>query len=221
MNIFALSKCPDESAEQMINKHITKMPTETCQMLHTNILFMNYVEEYDREPSLAELKEYHQSINSSLMKPAMLNHPRTIWARQSIANFHWLYQHGIALCEEYTYRYGKRHGSHDRILYGMRQRGDNYVFPVKGLTPVSIAMADEYRLDRDEYFEQNPNNTEWDFVNDSYKHYYLQGKWEFAEWRMDRRPDWFPTNWYAKQYNKGVRAYNAKQPRYPLILMEE
>ena len=34
MNIFALSKCPDESAEQMINKHITKMPTETCQMLH-------------------------------------------------------------------------------------------------------------------------------------------------------------------------------------------
>ena len=36
-------------------------------------------------------------------------------------------------------------------------------FPVKGLTPVSIAMADEYRLDRDEYFEQNPNNTEWDF----------------------------------------------------------
>ena len=133
MNIFALSKCPDESAEQMINKHITKMPTETCQMLHTNILFMNYVEEYDREPSLAELKEYHQSINSSLMKPAMLNHPSTIWARQSIANFHWLYQHGIALCEEYTYRYGKRHGSHDRILYGMRQRGDNYVFPSQGI----------------------------------------------------------------------------------------
>ena len=53
------------------------------------------------------------------------------------------------------------------------------------------------------------------FVNDSYKHYYLQGKWEFAEWRMDRRPDWFPTNWYAKQYNKGVRAYNAKQPEIP------
>ncbi len=83
-----------------------------------------------------------------------------------------------------------------------------------GTTPVVEKMDDEY-------FEQNPNNTEWDFVNDSYKHYYLQGKWELAEWRMDRRPDWFPTNWYAKQYNKGVRAYNAKQPRYPLILMEE
>ena len=38
MNIFALSKCPVESAQQML-KHVVKMPTETCQMLHTNMLF--------------------------------------------------------------------------------------------------------------------------------------------------------------------------------------
>jgi len=222
MNIFALSTCPDESAEQMIDKHITKMPTETCQMLHTNILYMNYVEAHDEEPSLAKLKEFHRSIGSNLMKPAMLNHPSTIWARQSIANFHWLYQHGIALCEEYTHRYGKRHGSHDRILNGMRQRGDAYVFPVKGLTPVTIAMADEYRLDREEYFEQNPNNNEWDFVNDSYKHYYLEAKWEFASWKTEeRRPEWFPANLYITRYNARVRAYNSTNPRYPQIELKE
>ena len=41
MNIFALSKCPIESAQQMINKHVVKMPTETCQMLHTNACLWN------------------------------------------------------------------------------------------------------------------------------------------------------------------------------------
>ena len=52
MNIFALSKCPVESAQQMIDKHIVKMPTETCQMLHTNILFMEYVQAHGKEPTL-------------------------------------------------------------------------------------------------------------------------------------------------------------------------
>ena len=38
MNIFALSRNPQEAAQQMLNKHVVKMPTETCQMLHTNAL---------------------------------------------------------------------------------------------------------------------------------------------------------------------------------------
>ena len=52
MNIFALSECPVESAEQMIDKHVIKMPTETCQMLHTNALYFQFVELHDKEPSL-------------------------------------------------------------------------------------------------------------------------------------------------------------------------
>jgi len=97
MNIFALSKDPKEAAEQMIDKHIVKMPTETCQMLHTNILYLNYLQQYGEEPQLKDLKAFHQEIGSKLMKPAMLNHPSTIWARQSRENFMWLYQHGLAL----------------------------------------------------------------------------------------------------------------------------
>tara|TARA_R110002020_G_scaffold53057_4_gene148746 strand:- start:707 stop:1360 length:654 start_codon:yes stop_codon:yes gene_type:complete len=217
MNIFALSKCPVDSAEQMIDKHVIKMPTETCQMLHTNILYMQYVHVHGKEPQLKDLKAFHQEIGSELMKPAMLNHPSTIWARQSIANFHWLYQHGMALCEEYTFRYGKIHGSQDRIIIGMRQReGINHSFPHSGLTPVTIAMDDSYRI-------ENTFNDEWDFVIESYRHYYLEGKWKMADWkREERRPDWFPANWFAVKHNKYVRAYNAaKERKYPLPLMEE
>ena len=217
MNIFALSKCPEESAQQMIDKHVIKMPTETCQMLHTNILYLNYLQQYGEEPQLKDLKAFHQEIGSELMKPAMLNHPSTIWARQSLANFDWLYEHGLALCREYTYRYDKRHGSHDRIINGMKLLEENasFGFLHSELTPVTIAMDDSYRI-------ENTFDDEWDFVIESYRHYYLEGKWEFAEWKKDRRPDWFPANWFAVKHNRYARAYNAAKPRrYPLPLMEE
>lgn len=201
----------------MIDKHIVKMPTETCQMLHTNILYMQYVKEHGKEPQLRDLKAFHKAIRSDLMKPAMLNHPSTIWARQSLANFDWLLMHGVFLCSEYTYRYEKTHGTEHRIVDcgSYRELIINHNYPLDELTPVSIAMDDMYRI---------PNQMEvpnWDHVIKSYRHYYLEGKWRFAEWRNNRRPSWFPANHYAKKYNVGVRAYNARGPKYPKLLMEE
>ena len=217
MNIFALSRSPTQSAKEMIDKHIVKMPTETCQMLHTNILYMQYVKEHGKEPQLKDLKAFHLATESELMKPAMLNHPSTIWARQSLANFDWLLYHGVSLCGEYTHRYEKEHGTQKRIvdcgLY--RKLIDNHNYPLDKLTPVTIAMDDSYRI-------ENTFDDEWEFVIESYRHYYLEGKWEFAEWKKDRRPDWFPANWFAVKHNRYARAYNAAKPRrYPLPLMEE
>ena len=217
MNIFALSRNPTQSAKEMIDKHIVKMPTETCQMLHTNILYMQYVKEHSKEPQLKELKAFHLAIESELMKPAMLNHPSTIWARQSLANFDWLLMHGVALCGEFTHRYEKEHGTQKRIVDcgSYRELIINHNYPLGELTPVLIAMDDKYRI-------PNPMDVHnWDFVIKSYRHYYLEGKWRFAEWRKNRRPDWFPANHYAKKYNVGVRAYNARKPRYPQHLLEE
>ena len=217
LNIFALSRNPVEAAQQMIDKHIIKMPTETCQMLHTNILYMQYVKEHGKEPQLKDLKAFHLATESKLMKPAMLNHPSTIWARQTYANWNWLYEHGLALCDEYTYRYEKKHGTLQRILDCVPYFDVVFEHPFqkKRLQPVSIAMDDQYRI---------PNQMDipnWDHVIESYRHYYLEGKWRIAEWRKNRRPDWFPANHYAKKYNVGVRAYNARKPRYPQQLMEE
>ena len=88
MNIFAVSSNPVTSAQQLIDKHVVKMPTESCQMLHTNMLYFMFVSAHQREPSLKELKEFHaKSHYRYLMKPAMLNHPSTIWARETKANY--------------------------------------------------------------------------------------------------------------------------------------
>ena len=212
MNIFALSRSPIDSAQQMIDKHIVKMPTETCQMLHTNQLFFDYLFIHGEEPSLKDLKRFHYEINSHLMNPAMLNHPSTIWARKSMHNTKWLYEHGLALCEEFTHRYGKIHGSEARI----KDLDDFYIESASWdkATPVDIAMFDKYRI---------PNDMEvhnWDYVIRSYRHYYLEGKWRFASWRKNRRPEWYPENWYAVQFNKEVRGFNERNGGN-LKLMEE
>ena len=203
MNIFALSRSPQESARQMLDKHIVKMPTQ-------------YVHTYGKEPQLKDLKAFHQEIGSELMKPAMLNHPSTIWARQSLDNFDWLLYHGVSLCGEYTHRYEKEHGTQKRIvdcgLY--REFIENHNYPLDELTPVSIAMDDMYRI-------ENTFDDEWDFVIESYRHYYLEGKWRFAEWRKDRRPEWFPANHFAKKYNVGVRKYNERNPKFPRLELSE
>ena len=216
MNIFALSRNPVEAAQQMLDKHIVKMPTETCQMLHTNILYMQYVQEHGKEPKLKDLKAFHAATESNLMKPAMLNHPSTIWARQTYANWNWLYEHGLSLCDEYAYRYDKTHGTLQRILDCVPYFDLLYdhPFPEIGLKPITIAMDDKYRI---------PNQMEvpnWEHVIKSYRHYYLEGKWRFAEWRNERRPKWFPQNWYAIKYNQEIRDFN-KRNNANLKLMEE
>jgi hypothetical protein len=201
MNIFALSKSPSQSAKEMLDKHIVKMPTETCQMLHTNILYMQYVHVYGEKPQLKDLKAFHLNIGSGLMKPAMLNHPSTIWARQSLDNFDWLLYHGVFLCSEYTHRYEKKHGTEKRIVDcgSYRKLIENHDYPVNGLTPVTIAMFDKYRLPQEEHT--------WDFVIRSYQHYYLEGKWEFATWKT-QPPNWWPKGHYDTMMAKKVEAFN-------------
>ena len=204
MNIFALSRNPQEAAQEMLDKHIVKMPTETCQMLHTNALYFDYIEHYNEEPTLTQLKVFHRDISSNLMKPAMLNHPSTIWARQNPHNTRWLYEHGKALCEEYTYRYGKVHGSQSRILdiaYTIDE-DSNWSFA----TPVTIAMDDKYRLDRNTTL----CDSGWHFVTLQYRHYYLEGKWKFAEWRANRMPEWWPKDHYKNKYNEEIDNYNER-----------
>ena len=196
MNIFALSECPIESAQQMLDKHVVKMPTESCQMLHTNSLYFLFWECHGREPSLKELKEFHKESHFSyFMKPAMLNHPSTIWARQNKANYMWLYNHALALCKEYTFRYGKIHGTEKRVL-------DSFTFSYDegDLIPVTIAMAAQYRLPK--------NNHTWEYVVDCYKHYYLEGKWEFASWKKRDVPKWWPSGHYKNMKNAKITEYN-------------
>lgn len=145
MNVFVLSTCPIEAAQMQCDKHVVKMVVETAQMLCT--------------------------VGIGSYKPTHKNHPCTVWAGKSLENFEWLVAHGLALCDEYTYRYGRRHKTQDVIEAVLPPDR----FETSGLTPFALAMPDEYRKGD---------------VVESYREYY-KSKASFAKWTKRAAPVWW------------------------------
>lgn len=131
MNIFAVDQCPSQSASDLCDQHIVKMPLETAQMLSTNLSILGLQHEY---------------------KPCYQNHPCTIWARQSLENINWLISHGLALCYTYTLRFKKTHkcqGVIERASKTLQKAILEGVcdFSTKGLTKFAQAMPDEFKCE--------------------------------------------------------------------------
>ena len=101
MNIFVTDPDPWKSARVLPDKHIVKMPLETCQMLAI-VCSDKWGHGFGTLPR-ADGKPY------ATEKGAFRNHPCTIWANDYVMNWQWLLAHGFALCSEYAARYGKVH----------------------------------------------------------------------------------------------------------------
>ena len=100
MNIFVTDPSPIQSARNLPDKHIVKMPLETCQMLA--IIYSDWY--------YGVGKLYKQDGTPyRTAHGAFRNHPCTQWAAANQYNLAWLIRHGYALCSEYHARYGKVH----------------------------------------------------------------------------------------------------------------
>ena len=111
MNIFVTDSCPIQSARNLPDKHIVKMPLETCQMLA--IIFSDWY---------YGVGKLYKSDGTPYRTAhgAFRNHPCTQWAAANQYNLAWLIRHGYALCDEYTQRYGKVHTCLDVISQAER-----------------------------------------------------------------------------------------------------
>jgi len=78
MNIFILSQDPHKAAQYMCDKHVVKLLLESAQILST--------------------------VSQGPYKPTHQNHPCTLWTAQGRDNYHWLVEHALELCREYTHR---------------------------------------------------------------------------------------------------------------------
>ena len=126
MNIFYLDADPVKAAQLQYNKHVVKMILESAQMLCT-------------------AHRYYGNEDVPY-KTAHLNHPSSIWCRQSIPNYMWLYNHMLALGKEYTKRYGKNHLTITKCkepLSVSPEGIDTYV----SFTEPPQCMPDEYKRD--------------------------------------------------------------------------
>ena len=160
MNIFYVHKDPAHAAICLPDKLVGKMPLESAQMLSTAHRLLSG-DEYCDERGIY-LKAY-------------MNHPCTIWARETSQNYMWLYYHFFALCKEYETRYDRQHLSFVKLNDALSQ------LPLgitkAGLTTMPQAMPDEYKND--------------DPVQ-AYRDYVVNEK-TYAQWNKipTRQPDWW------------------------------
>ena len=107
MNIFVTDFSPLQSAANLPDKHIVKMPLETCQMLA--IIYSDWY---------YGVGKLHRAngIPYATARGAFRNHPCTQWAAANQYNLSWLIVHGFGLCTEYVERYDKTHACYSALL---------------------------------------------------------------------------------------------------------
>lgn len=155
MNIFAVDNDPEIAARALCDKHVVKMPLETAQMLCT------------------------VGLSQGMVLPYMATHakhPCTLWIGKAAANAEWAVYHGLALCQEYTRRYGKTHAS-EAVILEAASVVDR--LPKGSITPFAQAMPETY-------YRRN--------AVDAYRAYMIGEKTRFATWKTPAvKPAWWTT----------------------------
>ena len=168
MNIFVTSPDPVQCAQVLPDKHIVKMPLETCQMLSI-VASKKWGHGFGTLPKLNG-EPYKTD------KGAFRNLPCTVWAQR---HFYWLIRHGLALCDEYAHRYKKTHSCRYTLNAALQ------IFPKDSYEPYWAyefvrAMTDEFKHDTS--------------INtfDAYKNYISSKPWVTSNYIRDpsRKPDW-------------------------------
>ena len=183
MNIFVLDNDATQAAYYMCDKHIVKMPTETMQMFCTNLEHLGYQ-------------------GWLPMKSVMLNHPCTIWMRQSYGNWLWCIEHLESMLNNYTHTYDRTHKVEE---HWDKMMDDVYAF-----------LLEEYHADENEDYEPTPfvmampDKYMGDDIVKAYRDYYLGDKWEFATWKARREPDWWPFNHVQIKKQEVADEFNRK-----------
>jgi hypothetical protein len=164
MNIFILDTNPRIAAKMHCDKHVPKMILETAQMLST----AHHVYDTPQAPFV--------------YKKAHLNHPCTIWVRESVDNYSWAFELFRELNNEFFRRRGKKHLSWVKLKEHLSHTPS---LPLRGLTPFAQAMPDHYKQE--------------DTV-EAYRAYYRGDKASFAkwEWPTAQTPSWWKSSKFSQ-----------------------
>jgi len=166
MNIFFLDTDPVLAAQYQCDKHVVKMILETAQMLCTAHRVLDGERMYS-EKTKKPLQQYnHPRWHDVLYKCAHINHPSTKWIRATSGNYQWAFAHFCALCDEYSYRYGKLHESDKKLRHYLEHTPANITQGEVNLNDFEcVAIADD--IDSVWKCKSNPS------VVDVYRAYYL------------------------------------------------
>lgn len=188
MNIFYLDSDPIIAAQMQCDKHVVKMIVESAQMLSTahRLLDGTLIEGKRMVAGSVPVRwrkykswTHQDSVKEqTLYKAVHMSHPSTLWTMESLANYNWHYQHFVALCDEYKYRYNKIHATASLLTFLLDEIPDN--IPDVGPTPVRLAM------------KSNPECMHADDPVRSYREFYQTKQTRFKMvWTKRDKPEWF------------------------------
>ena len=171
MNIFVLAESPTLAARYHDDVRLPKMVVELYQQLGSAVRRHGATDE-----------QMPLTQKGTPLKGGYHNHPCTRWVGDSLANFFWAHRHAMALCHEYTSRFGKVHSCQAGIV---KLLDLSVLIPSGTLTPFAQAMPDEFR-------RKDGNAVE------AYREYYRHGKnymnkGKGPQWKKipSRKPAWF------------------------------
>ncbi len=152
MNIFVLDRDIARCAQYHHDRHVVKMILESTQMLCT-VLNKHGI----RSP----------------YRPTHSHHPCTVWAGQSLSNWHWLRELALQLNLEYRFRFERERDHRSATVAATLPEppiGDS------GLTEFAQAMPEKYRVPGDAVA--------------AYRSFYLAEKVSKARWTHRPVPEW-------------------------------
>lgn len=165
MNIFAVDLDPKIAAQSLIDRHVIKMPSESCIMLANAY-------------PLEELEWAPRTQLNNVRGHGYPHHGCTKWAIHSMENFRWTVEHSLELCLEYTRRFSKVHFCQQFIEWCNKVKPN---ITASKLTPHFLAMPAHYKQENvvEAYRAYYTNE----------KHYTKSGKYMWV-WTNRTKPAW-------------------------------
>lgn len=149
MNIFVLDQNPCRAARFHCDKHVIKMILESAQLLSTAVAAASIgLKVYQYSSNIAQAELRNDTVDALLalgkiVKPTHVNHPCAIWARSSKANFMWLREMAVALCDEKIWRWPENPPHKYEMLLNRIHKIDLVNnLPDTGLTPFALVCGD-------------------------------------------------------------------------------
>jgi len=171
LNLFVTDVDPRFAAQHLDDKRLGSALREACQMLSVAIKFW--------DKNFDELE--HCGHGMVTWGSAYVNHPVTIWVRETRDNWTWTVEYAHYVADEYEHRFDKEHAAALRVSYITQFR---HCLPAGGLLPFQNSARNEGR------------NLDFTYLPVPYSyHQYL-----IARWKGDVRP--------VKFTNRGAPAWS-------------
>ena len=161
MNIFFLDSNIEKCAQYHVDKHVVKQRLELAQLACTAHHVLG-------------------DIDSSKIpyKPTHKNHPSAIWVRESLFNYNYIVNLGLALCEEMRHRFNTPHQKTEEVLLWLKEN------PIQVndcfMSKPKLAVGEKI-IENDDY---------WNYAVDNYRKYYRETIQHLFKWSNRETPEW-------------------------------